>query len=172
MTIDDDGCFWTFFPPLSKRNLLRLSARRTENDIVSREIETTKRPGAKHSCKFVFFIKKWYFLKPAGMYFSSFEHRVLHKTDTRIDFCIGEKFEKMWDDEFCSSEVYKPVNDNGDAFIFRIHFPNSIVFSSFFNILFSWKNKHPKSLFSMMLFSIVVVVSVWCSWWPMLLELI
>ena len=93
------------------------------------------------------------------MYFSSFEHRVLHKTDTRIDFCIGEKFEKMWDDEFCSSEVYKPVNDNGDAFIFRIHFPNSIVFSSFFNILFSWKNKHPKSLFSMMLFSIVVVVN-------------
>ncbi len=159
MTIDDDGCFWTFFPPLSKRNLFWLRAGRTENDIISREIKAPKCPRAKHSCKFMFFIKKWYFLKPTRMNLSSLEHRVFHKTDTCIDICMREEFEKVWYDEFCSSEVDKPVNDNSDAFIFRIHFPNSIVFSSFFNILFPWKNRNSKLPFSMMHFSIVAAVN-------------
>lgn len=77
----------------------------------------------------MFAVQKWNFLEPTGIYFSSHEHGVIHKTHTRVDIRIWKSLEEMRDDEFSSSEIDEPVGDDGDALVLKIHFPNSIVFS-------------------------------------------
>ena len=67
----------------------------------------------------MFSIKKWDFLYPAGIDFSSFKHRMFHETHARINIRPRIHLEQVGYDELSSSEVDEPVGDDGDAFSFQ-----------------------------------------------------
>lgn len=101
--------------------LLGLSATRTDDDIILREIEAPECEWSQYTSKLVVIPKKWNFLDPTRMDPMSLQHRMFQCTDARIDICMGKYLEKMREYELSSSEVDEPVTDDGDAFRLRIY---------------------------------------------------
>jgi hypothetical protein len=75
--------------------LLGLSTTRTDDDIITREIEAPECKRTEKSCKLVLTVKVGNLLEPARIHISPLEHRMIHITDTRIDICIRIELEQM-----------------------------------------------------------------------------
>ncbi len=117
MTIHKNFRIFSLF---RERNIFGFGATRTNHDIKIGKIKFSKSVRPKNPSQFVLVTKKRHFLQKTCVNFASFEHFVLHKTNTRENFSIWKKCEKLLNYEFCTTKIDEPIRHNCNFFVVKM----------------------------------------------------